>query len=81
MALETFGANARIDLTDPFNAVLGDGANAAIVSSQNMKCEFLSYYSRTFGEVYDLSAVNLRTPLNSGLKGTPNQPSISNYFM
>jgi 3-oxoacyl-[acyl-carrier-protein] synthase III len=78
--IDTSGGHGRADLTDPFQAILGDGAGAAIVSSENLKCEFLSYYNRTFGEVYDWSALNIRAPLNPGLKGAPDQPPISNYF-
>jgi len=77
---ETLGGMGRIDVTDPLNAVLGDGAGAAIVSTQNLKCEFLSYYSRTWGEVYDWCACDLRRPANPGLKGAPDQPAEAIYF-
>lgn len=36
-----------VDLTDPLAQNYGDGAAAAIVSSQNLKCEFLSYHVET----------------------------------
>jgi len=77
---ETPGGQARADLTDPMSAVMGDGAGAAIVSAENLKCEFLSYYNRTWGEVYDLSGANLRPPANPQLKQAENQPAISNYM-
>jgi 3-oxoacyl-[acyl-carrier-protein] synthase III len=37
-----------VDLTDPLARNYGDGAAAAIVSSQNLKCEFLSYHVETY---------------------------------
>ena len=77
--IETSGGGGRIDLTDPFFGIGGDGAGAAIVSSQNLKCEFLSYFSRTFGENYDWAGCDIRRPLNPGLKGAPDQPEISSY--
>lgn len=40
----------EVDLTDPYAKNFGDGAAAAIVSSQNLKCEFLSYYSEFYGQ-------------------------------
>ena len=42
-----------VDQTSPLAKSFGDGAGAAIVSSQNLKYEFLSYRNRTFGELYD----------------------------
>lgn len=79
-AWETPGGVGRIDLTDPLSGIIGDGAGAAIVSSQNLKCEFLSYYSRTFGETYDLCGCDLRSPVNPGLEGAGEQPAISGYL-
>jgi 3-oxoacyl-[acyl-carrier-protein] synthase III len=38
-----------VDLTDPLAQNYGDGAAAAIVSSENLKCEFLAYHFETFG--------------------------------
>lgn len=77
---ETLGGMGRIDVTDPLNAILGDGAGAAIVSTQNLKCEFLSYYSRTWGEVYDWCGCDLRPPANPGLEGAPDQPAEAVYL-
>lgn len=37
-----------VDLTDPLAQNFGDGAAAAVVSSQNLKCEFLSYHFETY---------------------------------
>jgi 3-oxoacyl-[acyl-carrier-protein] synthase-3 len=79
-ATETKGSLCRVDLTDPMSASMGDGASAAIVSSQNLKCEFLSYYDRTFSETYDHHAAVLRTPANQGLKGATDQPSTAVYM-
>ncbi len=36
-----------VDLTDPLAQEYGDGAAAAVVSAQNLKCEFLSYHFET----------------------------------
>jgi 3-oxoacyl-[acyl-carrier-protein] synthase-3 len=49
-----------VDETSPLARNFGDGAGAAIVSAQNLKCEFLSYSSRIFGEMYDHQYVNVR---------------------
>ena len=37
-----------VDLTDPLAQNYGDGAAAAIVSAQNLTCEFLSYHFETY---------------------------------
>ena len=37
-----------VDLTDPLAPNFGDGAAAAIVSSQNLKCELLVYHCETY---------------------------------
>lgn len=46
-----------VDPTSPLAGIFGDGAGAAVVSSRNLRCEFLSYLSRTWGELYDHIAV------------------------
>ncbi len=79
-AWETPGGNVRADLTDPMNVVMGDGAGAAIVSTENLKCEFISYYNRTWGEVYHLSGSLIKPPTNPHLKEAANQPSLCNYM-
>lgn len=48
-----------VDPTSPLAGIFGDGAGAAVVSARNLKCEFLSYFSRTWGELYDHIAVRL----------------------
>jgi 3-oxoacyl-[acyl-carrier-protein] synthase-3 len=79
-AWETQGGAGRTDFTDPQAAVMGDGAGAAIVSAQNLKCEFLSHYNRTFSEVYDMCGADVRSPAHPELKGAPAQPPISVYM-
>jgi len=79
-AWETAGGQGRADFTDPMSAIFGDGAGAAIISSQNLKCEFLSYYGRTFGDLYDKASCGIRGPANPGLKGAPDQPSVGAYM-
>lgn len=64
LAIEGYG----VDQTSPLAKNFGDGSGAAIVSSQNLKCEFLSYHSRTFGELYDHMYVNLRKVMHPELK-------------
>jgi 3-oxoacyl-[acyl-carrier-protein] synthase-3 len=79
-AWETKGGQARADLSDPMSVLMGDGAGAAIVSSQNLKCEFLSYYNRTWGEAYDYCGADIRTPARPELKQAADQPPMSNYL-
>ena len=79
-AWESKGGQARADLTDPMSAVFGDGAGAGIVSTQNLKCEFLSYYCQTFGEVYEYCAADVRGPANPQLKQAGDQPPVSVYM-
>ena len=77
---ETIGGEGRADLTDPMSAAMGDGAGAAIVSSQNLKCEFLSFYNRTFGEAYDWCGCGMKQPAHPELKQAKDQPAVSNYL-
>ncbi|WP_434106189.1 3-oxoacyl-ACP synthase III family protein [Paraburkholderia caffeinilytica] len=42
----------RVDRTTPLAKVFGDGAGAAIVSGENLKCEFLAYHHETYGNAY-----------------------------
>ena len=77
---ETPGGHGRVDLTDPLSGFMGDGAAAAIVSTENLKCEFLSYYARTLSEVYDWRFAMLRPPANPGLRGAGEQPPVANYL-
>jgi 3-oxoacyl-[acyl-carrier-protein] synthase III len=79
-ALDTSGGGGRTDFTNPWLGVMGDGSAAGIVSSQNLKCEFLSYYGRTEGACYDFCGTDIRGPANPGLKGAPEQPPISSYL-
>jgi len=51
-AWNTGGGAGNSDPTSPMSKFFGDGAGAAIVSTRNLKCEFLSYANRTFGEIY-----------------------------
>lgn len=79
-AWETIGSNGRGDLTDVMSSVMGDGAGAGIVSTENLKCEFLAHYNRTFSETYFLSGKILSKPANPGLEGAPAQPAESMYM-
>ncbi len=42
-----------VDRTSPVAASMGDGAGAMIVSTENLKGEFLAYSTRTYGELYE----------------------------
>jgi 3-oxoacyl-[acyl-carrier-protein] synthase-3 len=42
-----------LDRTNPISMAVSDGASAAIVSSQNLKCEFLAHGARTESIIYD----------------------------
>jgi 3-oxoacyl-[acyl-carrier-protein] synthase-3 len=78
-AWETIGGHGRVDFTDPMSACMGDGAGAVIVSSQNLKCEFVSYSNRIFGDIFYDWGVTPRAPAHPELKGAPGQPAVSNY--
>ncbi|MFX0204287.1 MAG: 3-oxoacyl-ACP synthase III family protein, partial [Candidatus Hodarchaeota archaeon] len=77
-ALEGWG----IDQTGPLAKLFGDGAGAAIVSAENLLCEFLSYYNHTVGELYDHMVVELMPHMTpelkekAGVKGT-----MGNYLI
>jgi 3-oxoacyl-[acyl-carrier-protein] synthase III len=69
------------DLTDPIAPIFGDGAAAAIVSSQNLKCEFLSYLGETDGTCYRSARGEIRPLANPELAETAGVPSgLGAYF-
>ncbi len=78
-ALNTIGGGGRRDATDFLLGVASDGGGAAIVSSENLKCEFLSYYGRTYGEIYDMLGAGMKSAAYTTLKGAPEQPAESCY--
>jgi len=57
-----------VDLTSPMSKSFGDGAGAAIVSSENLICEFLAYQNRTLGELYEHMYMGLLPHENPELK-------------
>jgi 3-oxoacyl-[acyl-carrier-protein] synthase III len=57
-----------VDQTSPSGKFCGDGAGAAIVSSEKLKCEFLSYANRTLGEIYDHMRMEYMPVMNPQLK-------------
>jgi len=77
---ETRGGQGRADLTNFLDVFMGDGAGAAVVSSQNLKCEFISYYNRTFGEIYDTVGVSIKPPAHPELKQADDQPPVTSYL-
>jgi len=60
-ALETGGWG--IDTTHPTAAILGDGAVAAVISTQSLRGEFLAYNNETYGEIYAAAALGFDRPL------------------
>jgi 3-oxoacyl-[acyl-carrier-protein] synthase-3 len=78
-AWETIGGQCRTDLTNAQFALMGDGGAAAIISSQNLKCEFLSIYNRTWPETYDMCGAKPKAPDFPDLPGAPPQPSFTCY--
>ncbi len=56
-----------IDQTNPLARFMGDGAGAAVVSTQNLKYEFLSYTNRTYGERYEHTYMDLMPVSNPEL--------------
>ena len=60
---------------------MGDGAGAAIVSTENLKCEFLTYHNETFGELYDHLVVDLMPIMHPELKEKAGvQLDMGNFF-
>jgi 3-oxoacyl-[acyl-carrier-protein] synthase-3 len=60
-----------VDASDPSAAAVGDGAAAAIVSSKDVRLEFLSYVNRTHDEIYEDLVVQVAAPANPDvLRGT-----------
>ena len=55
------------DLTDAIAPIFGDGAAAAVVSAQNLKCEFLAYYGETDGTCYRSARGEVRPLANPEL--------------
>jgi 3-oxoacyl-[acyl-carrier-protein] synthase III len=78
-AWETIGGQCRTDLSNAQFALMGDGAGAAIISSQNLKCEFLSNFNRTWPETYDMCGAKPKAPDFPDLPGVPPQPAFTSY--
>jgi 3-oxoacyl-[acyl-carrier-protein] synthase-3 len=68
-----------VDQTSPMAKFFGDGSGAAIVSTQNLKCEFLSYTNETYGEAYEHLYSILKPADNPELLKDPND-SMGNYL-
>jgi len=69
------------DLTDPIAPIFGDGAAAAIISSQNLQCEFLSYLGETDGTCYRSARGEIRPLANPELAEAAGVPSgVGPYF-
>ena len=80
-AWETIGGQGRVDLSDFLSVLMGDGAGAGIVSAENLKCEFISYYNRTFGEIYDTVGTFVVPPAHPELEQAKDQPVLGNYLV
>jgi 3-oxoacyl-[acyl-carrier-protein] synthase III len=70
-----------VDQTSPAGKFCGDGAGAAIVSSENLKCEFLSYANRTLGEIYDHMRMEYMPVMNPHLKETAGVRTDAGIFL
>jgi 3-oxoacyl-[acyl-carrier-protein] synthase III len=79
MVMATETRYGGIDLSVPIAKLFGDGAGAAIVSEQNLRCEFLSYYNETYGEIYDHDVVELQSNKNPQLL-KESDVRVANYF-
>ncbi|MBL0923324.1 MAG: hypothetical protein IBJ12_02520 [Sphingomonadaceae bacterium] len=53
-----------VDASDPSSAAVGDGAAAAVISSEDVKLQFLSYVNRTHDEIYEDLVVQVAAPAN-----------------
>lgn len=62
------------DVTDPGIALIGDGAVAAVISRQNLRCEILAYENRTDGEIYPWLIVAQHEAANPTLCGSAAAP-------
>jgi len=71
-AWETGGAG--VDHTSISAPACGDGAAAAIVSRENVKFEFLSYATRTYGELYPHLLMNFSEPEHPELAAAQSRP-------
>lgn len=78
-AWETIGGQCRTDLSNAQFALMGDGSAAAVISSENLKCEFLSIYNRTLPETYDMCGAKPKAPDFPDLPGVPPQPAFTSY--
>jgi 3-oxoacyl-[acyl-carrier-protein] synthase-3 len=71
-----------VDQTSPMAKSFGDGAGAAIVSAENLKCEFLSYHNHTLGELYDHMYMELMPVMHPELKEKAGvKVDMGNYLM
>jgi 3-oxoacyl-[acyl-carrier-protein] synthase III len=68
-----------VDPTSPISRIFGDGSCAAIVSTENLKCEILSYANRTTGEIYDHDFMKLNSVENPDLL-KPDSKDVAVYF-
>jgi 3-oxoacyl-[acyl-carrier-protein] synthase-3 len=69
------------DLTDAIAPIFGDGAAAAVVSSENLTCEFLSYYGETDGTCYRSARGEVRPLANPDLAEAAGVPcGLGPYF-
>ena len=70
-----------VDQTSPMAKQFGDGAAAAVVSAQNLKCEFITYVNKTEGWLYDHLAWDFRRTMHPEfLTGPDAQRMVGNYL-
>jgi 3-oxoacyl-[acyl-carrier-protein] synthase III len=68
-----------VDRTSPVAAGMGDGAGAMIVSTENLKGEFLAYSTRTYGDLYEYMVAEFAPPENPELEPEGRPPREANF--
>ncbi len=68
-----------VDRTSPIAPSMGDGAGAMIVSTENLKGEFLSYGTRTYGELYDKMVTEFAPSERPELEPAGRPPREANF--
>ncbi len=79
-ALDTDGGWG-LDRTAAVTPTMGDGAGAMIVSTENLKGEFLSYGTRTYGEIFKHMVTDLSPLENPELEPKDRPPRAANFHV
>ncbi len=60
---------------------VGDGAGAAIVSAENLKCEFLSYDNKIYGELYESMRIDFEPMDHPELMGNKKTDVVAGFHI